>query len=138
MTGGKLELHSERRLLGDEFWCGSNMRHFRVSSSIPSPGDFLPGDDSSGAAEDGWETGCSGGNQRQGAMTEELAATQESKAPAEAGEVGGTEPLSGVDICFNGVREKGQVDNFVVVSDRGMVQNYLLRDGSSCRIGEGI
>ena len=138
MTGGKLELHSERRLIGDEFWCGRNRRHFRVFRSILSSVVPLSGETSGRAAEDGWETGCSGGNQRQGAMTEELAATQESKAPAEAGEVGGTEPLSGVDICFNGVREKGQVDNFVVVSDRGMVQNYLLRDGSSCRIGEGI
>ena len=53
-------------------------------------------------------------------MTAGSSATQESKAPAEAGDRGETEPLSGVDICFNGVRETGQGGDFVVVwSDRG-------------------
>ena len=55
-----------------------------------------------------------------------------------AGEDGKMEPSAGAEIWFNEIMVRGQVDDFVVVwSDRGMVQNYLLRDGSSCRIGEG-
>ena len=39
--------------------------------------------------------------------------------------------------------EKGQVDDFVIAwSDRGMVENFLLRNGQSCWMGadsgEGI
>ena len=98
-------------LVGDEFWCGRNRRHFRVSRFIPSSGD-LPRDQSGSAAEDGRETGCSGGNQRPGRMTAS-SATRE-RTSRGRGE-GGTEPLSGVDICFKGVREKGQVGDFVVV-----------------------
>ena len=48
-------------------------------------------------------------------------------------------PLSGVDICFDGVNvEKGHVGDFVVVwKDRGEIQHYSLWDGRSCRMGEG-
>ena len=45
----------------------------------------------------------------------------------------------GVDICFDGVSvERGQVGDFVMVwKDRGEIKHYLLRDGSSCRMGGG-
>ena len=48
MIGDKLTPHSERRLCGNDFWCGRKGRHFRISRSIPSPGDFLAGDSSGG------------------------------------------------------------------------------------------
>ena len=40
MAGDKLPPHSERRLRGNDFWCGRESRHFRVSRSIPSTGDL--------------------------------------------------------------------------------------------------
>ena len=51
MKGAKLEPHVEKRLSGDEFWCGRNSRHFRVSCAIPSPGDFFPEDAEAGRRE---------------------------------------------------------------------------------------
>ena len=125
MLGKKLEPQSERRLLGDEFWCDRNRRQFRVSRFIPSPGDFLLGD-SSGGEEDGREdVGLA--ESPTGRPDEPAARERETTGAAEEGKM---EPSAGAEIWFNDVMEKGQVDDFVIAwSDRGLVKNYSLRDG---------
>ena len=116
MAGGKLEPHSERRLCGGEFWCGRSDRHFKVSQSIPSHKDPRSVDGEQGTKDDHTtsESECDFGEQ-----------------------------VGGVEITFRGITEKGHVDDFVIAwSDRGMVENFLLRNGQSCWMGaesgEGI
>ena len=122
MTGTKLEPHTEKRLRGDEFWCGRNSRHFRVSGSIPSSGDFLPEDSEGGRGE----------------SPPERPAVQDNteRKTARAGDEGRVEQHEGPEIWFNWTMQRGQVDDFVIVwTDRGEVKHNLLRNGHACWMG---
>ena len=114
MTGAKLEPHTERRLRGDEFWCGRNSRHFRVSCSIPSPEDFFPEDPEGG-------TGVGGREERPSDRPAEQDTTERKKSGA--GNEGTLEHYEGAEIWFNGTMQRGQVDDFIIVwADRGEVK----------------
>ena len=103
MIGDKLTPHSERRLSGNEFWCGRKGRHFRVSRSIPSPGDFLVGD-SSGGKEDG--RGVEGPAERHGGRPEEPAEKKrDTTGPGEEGTRAASEGVeSGSMVPWSGAR----------------------------------
>ena len=113
---GNLAPHSERRLSGTDFWCGRNGRHFRVSVDVP-------------------QERLAGGPEVPVPVPKDDHTSEEER---EIGEQAGR-----VEIWFKGTMERGQVDDFVIAwSDRGVVENFLLRNGQSCWMGaepgEGI
>ena len=108
-TEGKLAPHSERRLCGNDFWCGKNGRHFRVSNEVPSE---RPGGEQVVAEERKGDAGGSGAS----SLTAE----------------------EGTEIWFDGQMEWGRINDFVIAwGDEGKVHHHLLRDGSSCWLGAG-
>ena len=106
---GKLEPHLERRLCGNEFWCGRNSRHFRLSSAVPSErpaGEQLVVD----------ERRKDAGRLRTTGLGDEMAA----------------------GLGLGGLLERGRINDFVIECGvEGRAQHHLLRDGSSCWLGEG-
>ena len=106
---GKLAPHSERRLCGNEFWCGRNSRHFQVSTEVPSERT----------------TGVTMG-------------VEERKGDAGSSKTTGSGGEGGEELGLGGLLERGEIDDFVITCDGGgRVHHHLLRDGSSCWLGEG-
>ena len=129
MIGSRLMPHSERRLRGNAFWCGRKGRHFRISRSIPSPGDFRA-EDSPG--DDDW------GGKGFARHEERLEDPAERKGDVAGSGVVSPRAVEGAEIWFDDAMERGQVNDFVLVwKDEGRVHHHLLRDGSSCWLGEG-
>ena len=101
---GKLAPHSERRLCGNEFWCGRNSRHFRISSAVPS----------------------------------ERPAGKQLVADEKRGDETGPGDETAAELGLGGLLERGRINDFVIECGvEGRAQYHLLRDGSSCWLGEG-
>ena len=108
-TEGKLASHAERRLCGNDFWCGKNSRHFRVSNEVPSE---RPAGDQMVAEEKKGEARGSG-------------------TPVANAEVN-------TELGLDGLLERGRINDFVIACGvGGRVHHHLLRDGNSCWLGEG-
>ena len=107
---GKLSPQSERRLCGNDFWCGKNGRHFMVSNDVPSERSV-------------------GGQM----------AAEERKGDDGGPGTPSTRAEEGAEIWVNGqLLEQGRINDFIIVLNvGGKVHHHLLRDGSSCWLGEG-